>query len=104
MDSMAGGAHSGAMADVVTPSTGHSPPSPSSRPSGQAPCHYKLVCLTVTTVSIKGPPLPCGLCGPRAGQGGAGAACTCNTAFSLSPVRLHDSISEEGFHYLVFDL
>lgn len=24
--------------------------------------------------------------------------------FPLSIVRLHDSISEEGFHYLVFDL
>lgn len=24
--------------------------------------------------------------------------------FSVPTVRLHDSISEEGFHYLVFDL
>uniref|UniRef100_A0A3P8RT66 Protein kinase domain-containing protein n=1 Tax=Amphiprion percula TaxID=161767 RepID=A0A3P8RT66_AMPPE len=33
---------------------------------------------------------------------------TCNwrvfLLLSSSPVRLHDSISEEGFHYLVFDL
>lgn len=26
------------------------------------------------------------------------------TASSVPTVRLHDSISEEGFHYLVFDL
>lgn len=58
--------------------------------------------------ALRGQTLRLGLCEPRgwAGcwSGRSRAARTCNAAFSLSPVRLHDSISEEGFHYLVFDL
>lgn len=47
-----------------------------------------------------GPSTREGGCAARAGPGLGQPL----TAFSVSTVRLHDSISEEGFHYLVFDL